>query len=121
MYQCPIEATVSLIGGKWKTVILWKLKDDKLRFNQLMSGMPEISPKMLTKQLREMERDGLVERKMYPEIPPRVEYRLTSVGTSLVPILVQMAQWGMANLEGKTWTRCERPSCDAVDPGRPTK
>ena len=68
-FVCPVEATVALIGGKWKTVILWNLKDGKVRFNKLMAEIPEISPKMMTKQLRELERDGLVERKMYPEIP----------------------------------------------------
>ena len=82
-------------GGKWKTVILWNLKDGKVRFNKLMSDIPDISPKMLTKQLRELERDGIVERKMFPEIPPSVEYSLTPLAISLVPILSQMAQWGM--------------------------
>ncbi len=104
--ECPIEATVSLIGGKWKTVILWKLRDDKLRFNQLMVGIPEISPKMLTKQLRELEMGGLVTRKMYPEIPPRVEYSLTPKGISLVPILTDMARWGIANIDGRSWMGC---------------
>jgi DNA-binding HxlR family transcriptional regulator len=104
--ECPIEATVSMIGGKWKTVVLWKLRDDKLRFNQLMAEMPEISPKMLTKQLRELELDGLVARKMYPEIPPRVEYSLTPKGVSLVPILVDMAKWGVANIQGRSWMGC---------------
>jgi len=104
--ECPIEATVSLIGGKWKTVILWKLRDDKLRFNQLMAGIPEISPKMLTKQLRELEMGGLVTRKMYPEIPPRVEYCLTPKGISLVPILTDMARWGIANIDGRSWMGC---------------
>jgi DNA-binding HxlR family transcriptional regulator len=104
--ECPIEATVSLIGGKWKTVILWKLRDDKLRFNQLMAGIPEISPKMLTKQLRELEMGGLVTRKMYPEIPPRVEYCLTPKGVSLVPILTDMARWGIANIDGRSWMGC---------------
>ena len=104
--ECPIEATVSLIGGKWKTVILWKLRDSKLRFNQLMAGIPEISPKMLTKQLRELEMGGLVTRKMYPEIPPRVEYCLTPKGISLVPILTDMARWGIANIDGRSWMGC---------------
>lgn len=113
--ECPIEATVSLIGGKWKTVILWKLKDDKLRFNQLMAEMPAISPKMLTKQLRELELDGLVTRKIYPEIPPRVEYSLTPKADSLMPILVDMAKWGVANIEGRSWMGC-RPSKSQLAP-----
>ncbi|HEY3420962.1 MAG TPA: helix-turn-helix domain-containing protein [Methanomassiliicoccales archaeon] len=104
--ECPIEATVMMIGGKWKTVILWKLRDDKLRFNQLMTEMPDISPKMLTKQLRELEHDGLVTRKMYPEIPPRVEYSLTPKAISLVPIMIDMARWGVANIDGRSWMGC---------------
>ena len=123
-FVCPIEATVALIGGKWKTVILWNLKDGKVRFNKLMSEIPDISPKMLTKQLRELERDGIVERTMYPEIPPRVEYGLTPLAISLVPILGQMAQWGMANLE---LNKCRKPSgscsraADEADDGCPGK
>ncbi len=116
-FVCPVEATVALIGGKWKTVILWNLKDGKVRFNKLMAEIPEISPKMMTKQLRELERGGLVERKMYPEIPPRVEYSLTPMALSLVPILTQMAQWGMANLEGRSWIKCNKSSHNSGDLG----
>jgi DNA-binding HxlR family transcriptional regulator len=71
-----------------------------------MAGIPEISPKMLTKQLRELEMGGLVTRKMYPEIPPRVEYCLTPKGISLVPILTDMARWGIANIDGRSWMGC---------------
>ena len=117
-FVCPVEATVALIGGKWKTVILWNLKDGKVRFNKLMSEIPDISPKMLTKQLRELERDGIVERKMYPEIPPRVEYSLTPLAISLVPILSQLAQWGMANLELKN---CRKSSCGDANSDAATK
>jgi len=106
---------VALIGGKWKTVVLWNLKDGKLRFNQLMAEMPEISPKMLTKQLRELELDGLIARKIYPEIPPRVEYSLTPKADSLVPILIDMAKWGVANIEGRSWMSC-KPSRSRVGP-----
>ena len=97
-FACPVEATISLIGGKWKPVIMWRLRERKVRFNRLMAEMPDISPKMLTKQLRELQRDGLVERTVYPEIPPRVEYELTPLARSLLPILVQMAEWGTAHL-----------------------
>jgi DNA-binding HxlR family transcriptional regulator len=98
-FACPVEATVSLIEGKWKPIIIWRLKDTRMRFNQLMTEMPGISPKMLAKQLRSLERDELVERTMYPEIPPRVEYCLTAKGKSLIPILCQMGEWGLANLK----------------------
>ena len=95
---CPVEATLSLIEGKWKTLLIWRLKDRTLRFNQLASEIQGISPKMLTKQLRELEKDGLVGRKMYPEIPPRVEYYLTDRGNSLMLVLKSLGEWGMANL-----------------------
>lgn len=100
-FVCPIEATLSLIEGKWKPLLIWRLKDRTMRFNQLASEMPKISPKMLTKQLRELEKDGLVERKMYPEIPPRVEYSLTDRAKSLMPVLESMGAWGAANLKDK--------------------
>ncbi|OPY33159.1 MAG: HxlR-like helix-turn-helix [Methanomassiliicoccales archaeon PtaU1.Bin124] len=98
---CPVEATLALIEGKWKPLLLLRLKSRTLRFNQLASEMPGISPKMLTKQLRELERDGLVGRTMYPEIPPRVEYFLTEKGESLMPVLKSMGEWGVANLKDK--------------------
>jgi len=75
-YNCPVEATLDVIGGKWKPLILWQLRAEKLRFSGLQQSMQGISPKMLTKQLRELEADGLVLREAYPEIPPRVEYSL---------------------------------------------
>lgn len=97
-YLCPIEATISLIGGKWKPIIIWRLKNRTIRFNQLMTELSYITPKMLTKQLRELEQDGLVEREMFTEIPPRVEYRLTPLSKSLLPVLEDMAGWGMEHL-----------------------
>ncbi len=98
-FACPVEATVSLIEGKWKPIIIWHLKDRRVRFNQLMAEMPGVSARMLAKQLRSLERDELVERTMYPEIPPRVDYCLTAKGRSLIPILCQMGEWGMENLK----------------------
>lgn len=100
-FPCPVEATLSLIGGKWKTVIIWRLKGRTLRYNQLMSELARISPKMLTKQLRELEEDGLIGRTIYPEIPPRVEYYLTDKGKSLIPIIDAMCQWGIENLKDR--------------------
>lgn len=92
---CPIEETVKLIGHKWKVLILRNLHDDGIqRFNQLENGINGISQKMLTQQLRQMEADGLIIRKVYPEVPPRVEYSLSELGKSLKPVLDSMNIWG---------------------------
>ncbi|KXS40212.1 MAG: MarR family transcriptional regulator [Methanolobus sp. T82-4] len=103
-YVCPVEATLDVIGGKWKPLILWQLKDEILRFNSLQQTLPGISPKMLTKQLRELEEDGIVKREMYPEIPPRVEYSLTDFGRTIIPVLEALAQWGFEYMENKSKT-----------------
>ena len=92
---CPVEAAVGLIGGKWKSVILYHLfKDKTLRFGELKKKLPNVTQRMLTKQLREMEDDGLVIRKVYPEVPPRVEYSLSSMGLSLKDVMKALANWG---------------------------
>nr|WP_321498486.1 helix-turn-helix domain-containing protein [uncultured Methanolobus sp.] len=100
-YSCPVEATLGVIGGKWKPLILWQLKDDVLRYNNLQQTLPGISPRMLTKQLRELEDDGIVNRKMYPEIPPRVEYSLTDFGRTIIPVLESLAEWGLTYMDIK--------------------
>ena len=92
--NCPVEATLELIGGKYKALILWHLSGGKLRFNQLHKLIPAATPKMLTQQLRELESHALVQREVYPVIPPKVEYSLTELGKSLLPILVAMRDWG---------------------------
>ena len=102
--RCPVEATLDLIGGKYKALILWYLSDGKLRFNQLSKLVCNATPKMLTQQLRELEAQKLIHREVFPIIPPRVEYSLTELGSSLLPILVAMRDWGAsymksANLE----------------------
>ena len=89
---------MSLISGKWKGLILWHLRDGTVRFNQLQQELGGVSPKMLTKQLRELERDGMIERKVYPEIPPRVEYGLTPMSRSFLSVLEAMGDWGKKNL-----------------------
>ena len=97
--NCAVDATMSVIEGRWKTVILCKLyMNGPMRFNQLMKDIEGISPRILTKQLKEMESDGIIARTSYPEIPPRVEYSITDKGLSLGPILQAMADWGLKNM-----------------------
>lgn len=94
-YQCSMELTLDLIGGKWKSLILWHLGENTLRFSELKKTMPQITQKMLTQQLRDLEADGLVHRFIYTQIPPKVEYSLTEAGKSLLPILATLCQWGL--------------------------
>jgi len=90
---------MSLIEGRWKAVILCKLKEKgQMRFNHVIKEVPAISPRMLTKQLKELERDGLINRKAFYEIPPRVEYSLTPLGESLIPVLSAISEWGLKNM-----------------------
>jgi len=98
-YRCGVEATLELIGGKWKGVILWHLTHKTLRFSQLRRRLPGVTQKMLTQQLRELERDELVDRRVFAEVPPRVEYSLTEKGRTLTPILNLMCEWGRRHLE----------------------
>lgn len=95
--NCPVEACLDLIGGKWKGVILSRLLDQTRRFNELKRTIPRITQRMLTTQLRELERDGLIVRKVFAEVPPRVEYSLTKKGRSLDSILKALLDWGQAN------------------------
>ena len=98
--NCPIEHTVNLIGHKWKVLILRNLfNQGTQRFNELSKGISGISQKMLTQQLRQLEHDGIIQRTVYPEVPPRVEYDLTELGQSLKPILEAMNVWGMEHLK----------------------
>ncbi|EGO62531.1 transcriptional regulator, HxlR family protein [Acetonema longum DSM 6540] len=94
-YQCSMELTLSLIGGKWKALILWYLGENTLRFSELRKVLPQITQKMLTQQLRELEENGLVHRFVYTQVPPKVEYSLTKAGKSLLPILGTLCQWGL--------------------------
>ncbi len=93
-YRCHVSTTLDIIGGKWKSLVLWHLSYKTLRFSQLQRRLFKVTQKMLTQQLRELERDGLIDRKVYAEVPPRVEYSLTELGQSVVPILQMMYQWG---------------------------
>ena len=104
--NCPVEATLDLIGGKYKALILWHLSDGILRFSELRTRIPKATPKMLTQQLRELETQELIHREVYPVIPPKVEYSLTATGKSLMPILVAMRDWGADYLRSKDQEPC---------------
>jgi DNA-binding HxlR family transcriptional regulator len=95
---CSVERTMSLIDGKWKIIVLYKLLRGTLRFNELRRLIPSITQRMLTHQLRELEADGLIVRTVYAQVPPRVEYTLSVRGRSLEPVLMAMKEWGDANL-----------------------
>lgn len=95
LFNCEKELTLFVIGGKWKMIILWHLgKEGTKRFGELKSLIPGITQRMLVNQLRELEEDQIVERKVYPVVPPKVEYSLTQQGESLMPILESMYEWG---------------------------
>ena len=91
---CPVEAALELFGGKWKGIALYHLLDGTKRFNELKRKVGNVTQRMLTKQLRELEEDGLISRRVYAEVPPKVEYRLTEKGKSLRPILLALRKWG---------------------------
>lgn len=96
--KCPVTAMLELIGGKWKPIILYCLRSDTRRFGEIVARIPNISRKVLTEQLKELELDGLVFREKFNEIPPRVEYTLTELGKSLSPVLNEMEKWGLENI-----------------------
>ena len=113
--NCPVAATLDLIGGKYKALILWHLADKKLRFSELRKELTQATPKMLTQQLRELEAQHLIHREVFPVIPPKVEYSLTELGKSLMPILVAMRDWGSGYLR----THALEPNCFMMT-GTPT-
>ncbi|MFY0601462.1 MAG: helix-turn-helix transcriptional regulator [Cyclobacteriaceae bacterium] len=96
--ECPVTATMTLIGGKWKPVIIYALSGKTRRFGEIAARVPGISRKVLSEQLKQLEEDGLVSRKQFNEIPPRVEYTLTPLGDSLQSILLSLADWGIKNV-----------------------
>lgn len=93
-FACPVAFTVDVIGGKWKSLILFHLMSGTQRFNELRRSIPDITQRMLTLQLRELETDGVIHREIYREVPPKVEYSLTQLGNSLVPLVSAMREWG---------------------------
>ena len=98
-FSCPIGGTLNVIAGRWKPEIIWNLQEGPVRFNQLLRAIGRVSQKMLTQQLRELVRDGLVIRTQYPEIPPRVEYRQTHLAKSLKPVFEALIEWSDKNAE----------------------
>jgi len=95
---CPVEATLDMIGGKWKGIILFRLTEGTKRFGELRKLLPKVTQRTLTQQLRQLENDGLVTRKVFAEVPPKVEYSLTELGRSLKPLLVKLKDWGQTNV-----------------------
>jgi DNA-binding HxlR family transcriptional regulator len=111
VYYCPVEVTLDLIGGRWKPLILWHLKERGiLRHGQLKRLIPTITQKMLTQQLRQLEDDGLVQRTQYAEVPPRVEYSLTAYGCELQAMLDHFCAWGAAHAQKTGITITKQPS-----------
>ncbi len=98
-FGCPVEAALEAISGKWKGVILHHLQDDTRRFNELRKLIPDITQRMLTKQLRELEADKIIKRKIYPEIPPKVEYSMTDFGLTLKPVIKALQKWGIKYIQ----------------------
>ena len=111
LYHCALDVTMELVGGKWKTIVLWYLRKDKKRFSELRKLIPGITEKMLSMQLRQLEQDGFVSRTVYPEVPLRVEYALTPHGRTLLPLLEEIAAWGrMMGKKHDTVEKVERPA-----------
>lgn len=101
-FYCALDVTMNFVGGKWKAIVLWYLRKGTKRFGELKKLIPPITEKMLSLQLKELEKDGIVKRTIFAEVPPRVEYELTDEGKTLLPLLEEIATWGRrkASLEG---------------------
>ena len=99
--NCPIVATLQLIGGKWKPVIMYCLRSETRRFGEISARIPSISRKVLTEQLKQLEEDNLIQREHFKEIPPRVEYTLTELGKSMAPVFLEMEKWGLEHIISK--------------------
>ena len=96
--NCPVEAALDMIGGKWKSIILFRVMEETRRFNELRKLLPNITQRTLTNQLRELERDGLLERKVYAEVPPKVEYSISEFGATLAPVLASLKDWAETHM-----------------------
>lgn len=93
-YHCPVEAAMDVIGGKYKAQIIYELIGGIKRYNEIQKAVPQATPRMLSKQLKELEEDGVINRKIYPVVPPKTEYSLTELGKTVVPIVNQLCKWG---------------------------
>lgn len=107
-YGCAVEVTLDVIGGKWKGVILYHLLSRTVRFNEFRRLLPHVTQRMLTLQLRELENDGLIQRTVYPQVPPKVEYSLTEFGKTLSPLILIMREWGEKYLGNVTEIKSRR-------------
>src|SRR5690242_5653313 len=114
--DCPIEAALDIVGGKWKVLILFYVMQGTIRFGELQRLIPKITQRMLTLQLRELEEDGVIHREVYRQVPPKVEYSLTEFGKSLEPLLLLMRDWGVANKERLARIASATASPDAETP-----
>lgn len=97
--DCPVEATLDIIGGKWKSIILFRVLEEARRFNELRRLVPNLTQRMLTNQLRELEHDGLIARKIYAQVPPKVEYSITELGKTLEPVLMALTKWSEEHMQ----------------------
>jgi len=93
-FNNSVELSLDIIGGKWKMPIIWRLKDGEKRYGEIRRSLPKVTHKMLTQQLRELEQDEIIIRKVYPEVPPKVEYSLTLLGESVIPVIDLLREWG---------------------------
>ena len=93
-YNCPVEAAMGVIGGKYKAIIIYELIDHTLRFSEIQREVPQATPRMLSRQLKELEEDGIINRVLYPVVPPKTEYSLTEYGKTLIPIVQALCSWG---------------------------
>ncbi|MDO5116612.1 MAG: helix-turn-helix domain-containing protein [Synergistaceae bacterium] len=117
-FHCPLEASLQLIGGKYKALILWFLTEKTLRYSELHKMLPNVTDKMLTRQLRELEECGLVHREVYPVVPPKTEYSLTDFGRSLSPILKELCDWGTLYLaDAERGQPSQKPEAPALASG----
>lgn len=116
--KCPAETTLAVIGGRWKVIILYQLFQGVKRYSELQRAIKGITQKMLTQQLREMEHDGIVQRTVYPQVPPKVEYQLTPLGQTLQPVIEAMCQWGLNQGGSSTTNGCARKTKGAQPDGK---
>ena len=99
--NCPVEASLSIIGGKYKAIILWHLMNGTLRYSELRRLLPQATPKMLTQQLRELENNRIIHREVYPVVPPKTEYSLTEYGQTLIPVVQALSVWGREHMSDR--------------------